>query len=389
MNIQIILANYNEIDPEIPEGGQLQSPAEILARYFLLTDWVHGLRRAGLMVDVFLRSRTPHEFQDGGATYHFVPDRSPARTYLYLPLEMHRKIAALAGNRKKAGYPVLVHVNGLLFPLQVRLLRGALGPATPILAQHHGSLPWAPGLRRLIQRWGLAPLDGFLFASRSLAAPWTAAGLIPSDRVHEVMELTSHFNLVERQAARRRTGLVGDPVVFWAGNLDENKDPLTILAGFEGFLRRYPAARLYMAYRTDGLLAQVQAFIEVRPALKSATTLLGCIPYRQIQPYFNSADLFVQGSAKEGSGLALMDALACGVLPVVTDIPAFRAILKNGQLGFLWQVGSVPAFLAALERAMQDPPRPREIRAFFDRHWHADLIAQQAVSVYRKLAAAG
>ncbi len=126
------------------------------------------------------------------------------------------------------------------------------------------------------------------------------------------MEASSPFRHRDRAAARATTGLRGDPVLLWTGNLYPNKDPLTILAGLERLLARLPGARLYMAWRYASLLRQVEARIAASETLRPAVTLLGEIPHGQIEAYYNSADFFVQGSAKEGSGIALLDALACG-----------------------------------------------------------------------------
>ena len=35
----------------------------------------------------------------------------------------------------------------------------------------------------------------------------------------------------------------GDPAMLWVGRLDANKDPLTVLAGFEQALAAIPAQR--------------------------------------------------------------------------------------------------------------------------------------------------
>jgi glycosyltransferase involved in cell wall biosynthesis len=176
-------------------------------------------------------------------------------------------------------------------------------------------------------------------------------------------------------------------VVLWTGNLYPNKDPLTILAGFECLLERAPGARLYMAYRYESLLAQVQARIAASASLDRAVTLLGEIPHDQIEACYNSADLFVQGSAREGSGAALLDALACGVVPVVTDIPSFRVLTNGGRIGALWPVGDREAFTTALLRIAAQPlaPLSLETRRFFDTTLSFPALGRRAVAVYRQL----
>ena len=78
-------------------------------------------------------------------------------------------------------------------------------------------------------------------------------------------------------------------------------------------------------------------------------TLLGRVPHLDLEAIFNGADYFVLGSHSEGSGYTLAEALACGVVPIVTDIPSFRRMTYNGQIGALWQPGNPASFAAAAQ----------------------------------------
>ena len=55
-------------------------------------------------------------------------------------------------------------------------------------------------------------------------------------------------------------------------------------------------------------------------------TLVGRVDRDELPNYYGAADVFVSGSHYEGSGYALIEAMSAGVVPVVTDIPSFRAI---------------------------------------------------------------
>ena len=136
--------------------------------------------------------------------------------------------------------------------------------------------------------------------------------------------------------------------------------------------------------REDTLLPEVKSRLSESKLLGETVSLLGEIPYAKIGDYYNSADFFVQGSAKEGSGIALLDALACGVIPIVTDIPAFRTITGQGQIGTLWPVGDTEAFVTAFFE-MADQPLfhlSRKAREYFDAHWSFEAIGRHAVEIY-------
>ena len=74
------------------------------------------------------------------------------------------------------------------------------------------------------------------------------------------MEVSSVFYPVDKIVARSKTQVAGDPVFLWAGRLNANKDPLTVVKAFLKFLRFQPTARLYMIYQTTELLPELKAY---------------------------------------------------------------------------------------------------------------------------------
>jgi glycosyltransferase involved in cell wall biosynthesis len=376
--MHVIILNY-VYEPDFEDA------AALLDYYFSLTGWAEGLALAGGQVTVLQRYRRDLVLEREAVTYYFVSDPyEPKLRGWQIPRQMHRLAGELSETSLQAGTPTCLHLNGLLFPIQARLLRHNLPGSCPIVAQHHAEKPW-PMPQQLLQRWCLGPMAAFLFTNRALAQDWLEAGIIHSIQdVYEVMETSSPFQYQDKVAARQITGLAGNPVVLWTGNLKHNKDPLTILAGFELVLEKAPEARLYMAFRSADLLPQVQARIAQSTALSRAVTLLGMIPHAEIAAYYNSADLFVQGSAREGSGIALLDALACGVIPVVTDIPSFQTITGHGRIGALWPVGRAELFAAALLDIISRPLEPQswEARHFFETNWAFPAIGRRALAIY-------
>ena len=88
---------------------------------------------------------------------------------------------------------------------------------------------------------------------------------------------------------------------------------------------RLPEAALTMVYGASQLLAEVQRKIADSATLRGRVHLVGKLEQRELAALYRAADLFVLGSHNEGSGFALIEALSFGVVPVVSDIPPFRA----------------------------------------------------------------
>lgn len=366
----------------------LDTAEALLDEYFVLAGWAEGLHEAGSNVTVFQRFTANGAFSSRKVMYSFTADRyGPMLQPWQISWPLLQQVCTAADKASLRGEQVVVQINGLVFPLMTTWLRARLPRACPLVVQHHAERPFR-GSRSLIQRFGFQDVDGFFFTNNELAGEWLYRGIIGSPaQVYEVMEASSNLAWQEKYLARQQTNLTGQPIILWTGNLYANKDPLTVLAGFERLLHFWPQAKLYMAFRYGDLLSQVKQAVAQSRLLSRQVTLLGHIPYQQIGVYYNSADIFVQGSAREGSGLALLDALACGAIPVVTDIPAFRTITDYGRIGALWPVADENGFVAALRSVLAHPLalQAQAAKDLFDEKWCFTAVAQQARSCFDRI----
>lgn len=282
------------------------------------------------------------EYLNNGVSYHF---RRLSKAGHYLPYQQHRVIKNLN--------PDVVFIQGLHSPLQVMQLRCQLGGKVKVMAQHHAERPFT-GIKRRLQRLASRYIDACLFASKAMGMEWVNKGNINSARkIHEVMELSSVFYPVNKEEAIARTGLEGDPVFLWVGRLNQNKDPLNVVNAFLAFADTHPSARLYMIYHTTELLGDIKAVLNKPGIAKNAIVLIGKVAHHELLYWYNSADFIVSGSFYEGSGTAVCEAMSCGCIPVLTDIPSFRMMTDNGQCGILYEPGNQQALLSALLQTQQ------------------------------------
>lgn len=358
----------------------LATSEEVLGRYRSLTGWAGALVQAGAdgvaVVQEFHRDQT---VRLDGVTYHFVAGG---------PETVARAISRLG--------PEVVHVNGMIFPLRVRHLRWRLPARTALVVQDHGGVrDEHPGFRswtwRARHRFGLRAADGFLFTARALAAPWQRAGIIGAAQpVYEIIEASSDLLPPSLEGPAEAAGaaadpLPGQPALLWVGALDANKDPLTILDGFEQALPRLPEAVLTMVFIEAPLLPEVQRRVAASARLVNRVRLVGWIDHARLPALYQSADLFVLGSRHEASGYALIEAQAFGVTPVVTDIPAFRVITGDGHAGRLYPVGDAAAFARAVEELGATDLRARRnvVRAHFEGNVSWPALGRRALEIYR------
>jgi glycosyltransferase involved in cell wall biosynthesis len=276
-----------------------------------------------------------------GVLYEFVKLRTFERL---VPLKLHRYILS--------HQPDIIVLHGLHFPLQVIQLGILNRKKIKIIAQHHAEQPFT-GFKKYIQRIAGYFVDAYLFASKPMGLCWVNNGNLASpQKIHEVMEVSSHFQPVSKEIARAKTGVNANLAFLWVGRLNENKDPLNVVKAFLRFADISSEARLYMIYQTNELLDEIKLLLNTNPH-GDKIILVGRTKRDDLLYWFNSADFLLSGSHYEGSGTVVCEAMACGCIPVVTDIDSFRMITDNGRCGLLYNVGDENDLFATLIRTLK------------------------------------
>lgn len=204
----------------------------------------------------------------------------------------------------------------------------------------------------------------------------------------EVLESSTRFAPGRQDEARAATGTGGAPCVLWIGRLTADKDPMTALEAFALAAERLPGARLWMAYGEAPLEAEVRARIAADPRLRDRVRLLGRVAHARAETLCRAADVFVSASRREGSGYAVLEALACGLPVLAADIPATRRILRDGTVGGLFPAGDASALAELL---IGHASRPAEaarnaVREHFTRHLSFDAVGREMRAAYEGVA---
>lgn len=366
-------------------GFQLRgrSPKGVLAGCPTLTGVAAGVARTRARVNVLLASDTEATVDQDRVQYHFVPVPKP---FPVGPAPRHQvRLDPLFARAQEVGADVF-HVHGLVFPLQTRRLTGRF-PHVPVLVQDHASRPPA-GVRRAVHRWGFARIAGAAFTARDQAAPFFETRVFRTDLpVFEVVEGSSDFTPGDQGEARRATGVSGEPCLVWVGHLNSNKDPLTILEAVRIAAATLPDLRLWCCFQTAPLLDRVRSAMASDPELGRRVQLLGARAPREVELLLRAADFLVAGSRSEGSGYAVIEALACGTTPLVTDIPSFRKITKSGLAGALFPPGDARALAHAIrEWSSRGRNALRQsARCHFEQELSFEAIGRQLRAVYEAL----
>jgi glycosyltransferase involved in cell wall biosynthesis len=268
--------------------------------------------------------------------------------------------------------PDVVHSFDLCFYPSLALLgRVTRRMGVPLLAHFHGGAPAHRLAWRAVERRALAGVSRAFFTTRIQAAPWIRAGLAER-RIVPLPETSTDLVPLPRRAPGTS--------LLHLGRLDPVKDPLTTLGGFSRLLRVRPEARLTLAWNEGPLEASVRRRV-AEPDLRGRVELRGRVTREEVRGLLAAADALVQASVREVCGIAVLEALAAGVPPVVSDIPAFRMLTDHGRFGRLFPVGDPVGLAHAALVVLAERPDPRP---WFARALSFAALAPRLVAAYEE-----
>ena len=356
----------------VPRG---RTHTEILEQWHSLVDIAEVAASSGTRVSVIQAAAREDRITRNDIDYHFVDIRG-----LEVAKNRGRRFASLLADIKAD----VLHAHGLGFVEDAFAVSQCL-PQLPILVQDHADRPPRWWRRPQWRRW-YAAISGVAFTAPELAQPFTHAGLFgPHARIFAIPESSSRFTMGSRANARTETGLHGDPCVLWVGHLSPGKEPLTVLDGVARASLQLPGMQLWCAFGNAPLLDDVQARIARDPQLAGRVHLLGKVEHAHVETLMRAADLFVSGSLAESCGYVVLEALACGVTPVVTDIPSFRALIGDSCVGRLWPCGDAARLAEALVDAAASRPSSTQVRAHFDARLSFAAVGRQWADAYAQV----
>jgi len=162
-----------------------------------------------------------------------------------------------------------------------------------------------------------------------------------------------------REAVRRKLGLKNEFLWLAVGRLEPVKDYATLLAAMAGVPKSVQLVIAGAGPLQDELQRQAE-----RLDLKCRVRFLGFEP--DVRPWLQATDGFVLSSRWEGLPMGLLEAAACGVPAVATDVPGTREVIVNGQTGWLTPAGDAAALgdrMATMMRISQQERSARGERA--------------------------
>jgi glycosyltransferase involved in cell wall biosynthesis len=159
----------------------------------------------------------------------------------------------------------------------------------------------------------------------------------------------------------------------------------TLVEGFIQAARRQESLRLLLL-GAGSLEAQLRARL-AKAGLTDRVHFAGTVALEDLPTYYRAADLYVSASRSDGSSVSLLEAMACGLPALVSDIAGNREWVTSDENGWWFRTGDAAslteAILAAQAAGPSLPERGKcsravaQARADWDRNFPLLLEAYQ------------
>ncbi|NBQ59889.1 MAG: glycosyltransferase family 1 protein [Actinobacteria bacterium] len=178
--------------------------------------------------------------------------------------------------------------------------------------------------------------------------------------------------------------------IGFMGRFEEPRKGLQVLIDSLAIVARFiPNVKYLIAGPGDS-----EEFLkQLNPQLQSRIEFLGRLSDQEKESFLKSVDLYVApNTGGESFGIILTEALSAGTAVVASDIPAFKAVLENGEVGALFKNQDSADLAKVIVGLLRDDERRKKLASngkLSAQKYDWQVVAEQIESVYEMAIAGG
>jgi len=182
----------------------------------------------------------------------------------------------------------------------------------------------------------------------------------------------------------------GPNTIGFMGRFEEPRKGLQVLIDSLAIVARFvPDVKYLIAGPGDS-----DEFVKnLNPQLQNRITFLGRLSDRQKESFLKSVEIYVApNTGGESFGIILTEALSAGTAVIASDIPAFKAVLENGEVGALFRNEDSSDLAKVIVALLRDDARREKLAnngKLSAQKYDWQVVAEQIESVYEMAIAGG
>lgn len=193
---------------------------------------------------------------------------------------------------------------------------------------------------------------------------------------------------LSKDACRKKLDLpVHGKVILFFGNVIERKGAHILIQALPEILQSVPDTTLVIAGVCGPYCQDLKARCKTM-GLEPQVRFIGAVDQEERRLIFNAADMFSLPSFAESFGLVLLEAYAARLPIVVSDLPVFQKLLKEGESGLFAKTGDEKDFADKIAQLLtQEDIRTQMGERGYEiaQQYSWEKIAERTEQVYREL----
>jgi len=182
-----------------------------------------------------------------------------------------------------------------------------------------------------------------------------------------------------------------EKLLLYVGRISRKKGVLDLVKTFSRIVSEEPDAILALAGREEKWYAERARELVKELELHRNVAFLGPIPNQDVVHLMRACEVFVYSSiGGEGIPRAILEAMACGKPVVATRVSGIPEAVRDGETGYVVEVGDHEAFAGRVLRLLRDPSlrerMGRNARDLAEREFNYDSIIPKLAKIIREAA---
>ncbi|MGY2645933.1 N-acetyl-alpha-D-glucosaminyl L-malate synthase BshA [Bacillus inaquosorum] len=265
--------------------------------------------------------------------------------------------------------------------LAKQMLKRNIGIVTTLHGTDITVLGYDPSLKDLI-RFAIEASDRVTAVSSALAAE-TYDLIKPEKKIETIYNFIDERVYLKKNTAviKEKHGILPDEkVVIHVSNFRKVKRVQDVIRVFRNIAGKTKTKLLLVG---DGPEKSTACELVRKYGLENQVLMLG--NQDRVEELYSISDLKLLLSEKESFGLVLLEAMACGVPCIGTNIGGIPEVIKNNVSGFLVDVGDVAAATASAMRILEDEQLSKRFTEAAMEMLQNEFSSQKIVSQYEQI----
>lgn len=265
------------------------------------------------------------------------------------------------------------------------LARQMSGRDLKIVTTLHGTditvLGYDPSLTDAI-RFGIEKSDFVTAVSNSLI-------LQTHELIKPKKEIQCVYNFIDKRvntrtdssSLRKEYGILPEEkVIIHVSNFRPVKRVTDVIKAFAGITQQMPAKLLLVG---DGPEMKIVSNLACELGIRDKVLMLG--KQERVEELYSLSDLMLLLSEKESFGLVALEAMACGVPCIGTDVGGIPEVIVDGETGYICELGNIQSITEKAVQILSNQQIHKKFSAKSVERAEKRFSAEQIVAEYENI----